>query len=179
MSEEMKPRRCRTCNSPRKDDICWKCGDKTFVPAKEWDEPALPAVGPIRAAAKEKGYAIGVHGSQERDLDLIAAPWTDNAASPEDLLAHIASKIGGRVVDGEKKPGRAYAANIQMDGWYRMIDISICHRTPSPGYVMVPEEISGAMEDAYYEAHAASEFILADAQETWAAMLTAARAGEK
>ena len=45
----------------------------------------------IRDIAREHGYAIGVHGSmrQERDIDLIAAPWTKDAHSPLTLMRAI------------------------------------------------------------------------------------------
>lgn len=33
-------------------------------------------IRPLRERAKVLGYAIAVHGSLERDIDLIAAPWT-------------------------------------------------------------------------------------------------------
>jgi len=49
-------------------------------------EKVLPE---IRAAAKMLGYAIGVHGSMERDLDLIAVPWTEVAADKEILARAI------------------------------------------------------------------------------------------
>ena len=39
---------------------------------EEFYKSRLPA---IREAAKKHGYAIGVHGSMRRDLDLIAVPW--------------------------------------------------------------------------------------------------------
>lgn len=44
---------------------------------------ALPE---IRRAAKEHGYAIGLHGSMRRDLDLIAVPWVEKY-STRDVLA--------------------------------------------------------------------------------------------
>lgn len=34
-------------------------------------------IGPIRAIAKEHGYAVGVHGSLARDIDLILVPWIE------------------------------------------------------------------------------------------------------
>ena len=46
----------------------------------------LPA---IREAAREKGYAIGFHGSARRDLDLIAVPWIDIYATPNALAEAI------------------------------------------------------------------------------------------
>jgi len=46
---------------------------------------ALLLIEPLRATARRHGYAIGVHGSLERDIDLIAAPWVIDA-SPADRL---------------------------------------------------------------------------------------------
>lgn len=43
----------------------------------------------IRNLAWQEGYAIGLHGSFTRDLDLIAVPWTDTACEAEHLVARI------------------------------------------------------------------------------------------
>ena len=43
----------------------------------------------IRAAAREKGYAIAVHGSLARDIDLVAIPWTESAASADELAEAV------------------------------------------------------------------------------------------
>jgi len=48
----------------------------------------LPA---IKQAAKECGYAIGVHGSLRRDLDLIAVPWIEEHLD-KDTLARAVHK---------------------------------------------------------------------------------------
>lgn len=47
----------------------------------------------IRAIARDHGYAVAVHGSlrAERDIDLIAAPWTREAHAPSTLARAIAS----------------------------------------------------------------------------------------
>lgn len=74
------------------------------------------------------GYAIAVHGSQERDLDVIAAPWTEDAVSVEELLAHLAAGLPGTVQEVENKPLGRVAATIKQNGWYRPIDLSICPR---------------------------------------------------
>ena len=47
---------------------------------------ALPK---IRAAARELGYAIGLHGSMTRDLDLMAVPWVDEHGTKDDLAAAV------------------------------------------------------------------------------------------
>ena len=40
---------------------------------------------PLRERAKVMGYALAVHGSLERDIDLVAVPWADRAYPPEAL----------------------------------------------------------------------------------------------
>lgn len=46
----------------------------------------LPA---IREAAKRCGYAIGLHGSLRRDMDLIAVPWVDEHTDADTLARAI------------------------------------------------------------------------------------------
>lgn len=43
----------------------------------------------VRRIAREHGYALGVHGSLVRDLDLIACPWTSRAKAPSTLVRAI------------------------------------------------------------------------------------------
>lgn len=47
---------------------------------------SLPA---LVEAARVHGYALAVHGSQQRDLDLVAAPWTDDASPAGPLLTAL------------------------------------------------------------------------------------------
>lgn len=126
---------CKTCNSPRKSDPCWKCGSALRKPADGWEWPGLPDVDRIRALAKEVGYAIGVHGSLERDLDLIAAPWVEDAVEPLALAEHIAAGLGGRVVDHETqdKPCGRWSCNIHTPDWTKMIDLSVMPAAPVAG----------------------------------------------
>jgi hypothetical protein len=42
-------------------------------------------------AAREVGYALAVHGSLGRDLDLIAVPWAEEAVSAEELILRLLS----------------------------------------------------------------------------------------
>jgi hypothetical protein len=51
-------------------------------------------VGIVRYAAYRIGWAIGVHGSLVRDIDLIAVPWRDNPCTPEDLVMAIKMATG-------------------------------------------------------------------------------------
>lgn len=53
----------------------------------------LPA---MRLAARRCGYAIAVHGSLCRDVDLVAVPWIEHGvASADDLVGALVGAIGG------------------------------------------------------------------------------------
>jgi hypothetical protein len=81
----------------------------------------LPA---IRASAREHGYAIGVHGSMRRDLDLIAVAWRDDATDKDTLAHAIAVAACGITRDGdyqwEEKPLGRMATSIPCcwPTWY-------------------------------------------------------------
>lgn len=129
---------CKNCNSPRAVSPCRKCGGELFKPADGWEWPELPPIDRIRELAREVGYAIGVHGSQERDLDLIALQWTGEAVAPQELAEHIAVGLGGRVLtSNHKHPGR-WACNISIEGWYKLIDLSVA-APPLPANVLSGE----------------------------------------
>ena len=102
---------------PKAEPISYTPG--TWYEAKDRDDlqafflSRLPA---IREAAREHGYAIGLHGSMRRDLDLIATPWREGA-SDKDALAHaIAMAACGITREGpyqwEQKPLGRVAASL-------------------------------------------------------------------
>lgn len=121
--------RCQKCNSVRPGTVCHKCGTELIEPHPEWTEPELPPVDVIRKLAREVGYAIGEHGTKERDLDIIAVPWTTDAVDRQTLIDHICRNLPGTFIDDEQKPHGRVAVTISMKGWYRPIDLSICPRT--------------------------------------------------
>jgi len=45
--------------------------------------------------ANRCGYALSLHGSMTRDLDLIAAPWVKNAMAPESLVITLEKSLLG------------------------------------------------------------------------------------
>lgn len=52
----------------------------------------------MRRAAKNAGYAITVHGSLNRDIDLVAIPWVErDVASPDDLLTSLIGAVRAAV----------------------------------------------------------------------------------
>ena len=96
-------------------------------------DPFGPKVRPIgyvchlprlTSLVREYGYAIAVHGSLQRDMDLIAVPWSEVAVEPEELVRAICEMMGGFMLPGEeamKKPhGRLawiihFGAGLYMD----------------------------------------------------------------
>lgn len=55
-------------------------------------------IEPLREKARELGYALGVHGTLKRDIDLIACPWTAEAVPAHDLadaLLGVAGNVHG------------------------------------------------------------------------------------
>lgn len=52
-------------------------------PDPGWQDPKVPDLRTIWRLAREVGYAVGLHGSLRRDVDLIAAPWTDEVVGDE------------------------------------------------------------------------------------------------
>lgn len=104
--------------------------------------PAYAALLPgLQEAARLKGYALAVHGSLARDLDLIAVPWVEWARPALELVQELAKLVGGRLqTDEEKLHGRrAWTVTLEGAGF---IDISVMPASPSP--VVMPEEVREA-----------------------------------
>jgi hypothetical protein len=84
----------------------------------------LPA---MREAARELGYALAVHGSTQRDFDLLAMPWRDGAADKETLVRALANAACGLTRLGpyawEKKPAGRIATSFPIcnTAWHDMI----------------------------------------------------------
>lgn len=61
-----------------------------------------PTSGPLFACiypglcdkARALGYALAIHGTIVRDMDLIAVPWVETAATPEELYAALKEYLG-------------------------------------------------------------------------------------
>jgi hypothetical protein len=50
---------------------------------------------PMRVAAKNAGYAITVHGSLNRDIDLVAIPWIDRCQDADRLVQVLCGAVSG------------------------------------------------------------------------------------
>lgn len=61
--------------------------------------PAFAALYPVLCkAARELGYALALHGSMQRDLDVVAVPWTDEAKSSDELVEALIGVSDGWVI---------------------------------------------------------------------------------
>lgn len=91
----------------------------------------LTIVARIRAIAREHGYAIGVHGSMIRDLDLIAVPWVESHSPADELVDAIEQSLDLVATRRRvKKPcGRLgyilHGARWRKDGEHQPIDLSV------------------------------------------------------
>lgn len=99
---------------------------------ERWRRAALvyPAILPtLKGVAHEHGYAVAVHGTQQRDLDLIAVPWTGGALAPTVLVDALCAVIGEvynppeRRVP-ERKPHGRLAWALQLGGGL-YVDLSV------------------------------------------------------
>lgn len=85
----------------------------------------------LTGIARENGYALAIHGSVVNDLDLIAVPWTKDAASMDTLITAIAGYASmfapdkGKVLLGpeDKEHGRKAWTILLGNG--AVIDLSI------------------------------------------------------
>lgn len=90
---------------------------------------------------RENGYALTVHGSLGKDLDLVAIPWTKEAVSPEVLVKALIEKNGlmeGNNTSGKEKPhGRQAWVFVFFGGQETgYIDLSIM----PPSQSLIPTE---------------------------------------
>lgn len=111
---------------------------------------SLDFIDRIRTIARECGYAIGVHGSEARDLDLIAAPWAVEAVSAQDLVDAICGALGLRERAANVYPDSTIMPNPEPKPWGRLgwsldgcppqweyVDLSVAPRAGEPVPVSV------------------------------------------
>lgn len=77
---------------------------------KNYTNPAPATYCALYGSFKEKaeslGYALAVHGSMQRDFDLVAIPWTEEAVEAEVLVESLRDLCGGFIVEDGAPGGR-------------------------------------------------------------------------
>lgn len=95
-----------------------------------------------RCIAWSEGYALTMHGSFTRDLDLLAVPWTEKATEPEHLVSRIVSNLDdldllvkdpkAKSQATQKPHGRlAWTLTFKAFGDPRFVDLSVMPRDAS------------------------------------------------
>jgi len=109
-----------------------------------------------RCLAWAEGYALAMHGSFTRDLDLIAVPWAARACDPEHLAKRIESAAGLKITVPPKndKPHNrlVWTMTFPEFGDPRFVDLSII---PPQHEVELSEE-DVRMIDQAWETHKAA-----------------------
>ena len=93
-----------------------------------------PSYAPLYAAAcypmlarifVDHGYALAVHGSLGRDLDLIAVPWVLRPSDIPTVIAAIHSEIAVNVIgEPEQKPHGRVAYTLSVGFGECFVDLS-------------------------------------------------------
>ena len=85
---------------------------------------------PMQRTAMRHGYALAIHGSLRRDMDVVAIPWVDDADSPGDLIKALCRVHG--LTDGghvTQKPHGRLAYTLIIGTSRRYVDLSIMPRS--------------------------------------------------
>lgn len=85
--------------------------------------------------ARDCGYALCLHGSMQRDLDLVAIAWTDEAIPAQGLVDRLMEQHrlvqSISFVQGAPKPHGRVATVLMLSGHY-YIDLSIMPPRSTP-----------------------------------------------
>ncbi len=158
----------------------------------------------MREIARQDGWALAVHGSMTRDLDVIAVPWTNDASGEaafvEAMRAAVARELSepafvgagedGRTVGFKSKPhgrrcwtlhGNSEQLVEDEQGAHPYVDLAIMDIRATPaavgvpaGMKLVPVEPTGAMKSAGLQELPWGQNSPETARRCWAAMLAAA-----
>jgi hypothetical protein len=80
--------------------------------------------------ANQNGYALLLHGSKVRDVDMVAVPWVEEACTQELLIKAFCVAFQLSIVKFEQRPHNRYSYALYKKGWSdQFIDISVINRT--------------------------------------------------
>lgn len=91
----------------------------------------------VRDALRPLGYAVGVHGSRARDLDLIAVPWVEEAESDRHVIIEALHDAGfeelgmAGVANPHNRLGYALHG-VGGDAKVKYVDLSLILPGPQP-----------------------------------------------
>ncbi len=129
--------------------------------------PALYAnfFGILKDVAREYGYALAIHGTLNRDLDLVAVPWVEDVKPHLEMFAAFRERLGivredGAVFDSvEEKPHGRIGYTIGTGGG-GYLDIAVF--PPLPDLDTLAGEIIEAEDRAEASVRGTPDFAFAE-----------------
>lgn len=124
-----------------------------------------PSYAPLYAAAcypilakifVTHGYALAVHGSLGRDLDLIAVPWVDKPSDIPTVIAAVHAECAVRIIgDPEQKPHGRIAYTLSVGFGECAVDLSfipapVISQPPLKQLIELLEKRIGTAETGYW-----------------------------
>jgi hypothetical protein len=122
----------------------------------------------LAKVARENGYSLALHGSFNRDFDMVAIPWTHEAINAHDLIQKLHDDVAylkidiamddhsedvtfyrGRIDGPQKKPHGRLAWNIHL-GFGKKLDISVMPRIATEDQRRLKRETLDARNLAIY-----------------------------
>ena len=84
----------------------------------------------LREVARAHGYALALHGSLTKDLDVVAIPWTDEASDPTALAIALTERAGAHMPPNQPtiRLHARMAYTIHLGGIGGYIDLSVMPR---------------------------------------------------
>lgn len=84
----------------------------------------------LREVARQHGYALALHGTLEKDLDVLACPWVEGASDADALAEALRDRLGGAFAGGPEhhgsvKPHGRRAWTILLLGSAGYVDLSV------------------------------------------------------
>lgn len=93
----------------------------------------------VKEIGLQYGYNIVLHGSMNRDLDLIAIPWQENIGDKMEMLDRIASAIGGYVMVESDEDRKRFRDKFHGRQCY-VININRTIKAKAQGFITEFEE---------------------------------------
>jgi hypothetical protein len=106
--------------------------DLTKKPKPNFAAPYMCLYPDLATIVRDHGYALAVHGSLARDMDLVCIPWVESPSEPEAVVSEIEKTFAiKRVGEPTMMLHGREAWTISLSFGECFIDLSFMPRLPS------------------------------------------------